>query len=197
MKISILGGGPAGLYFSILIKKARPDDEVALYERNRADDTFGFGVVFSDQTLDIFRRYDPESHAAILKNFAKVRLFRRTFDSHANQWRFAVEETQIGTEWLLRLDADYWPAHLEAALLFHEKFNEAEGAAQIARGLAINPNAAELHAQGVTISRKHVARLMRLEGLRTRARKRYRCTTMSDRDQPVAASLLDRRFEAE
>jgi anthraniloyl-CoA monooxygenase len=70
MKISILGGGPAGLYFSILIKKARPDYEVALYERNRADDTFGFGVVFSDQTLDIFRRYDPVSHAAILANFA-------------------------------------------------------------------------------------------------------------------------------
>lgn len=70
MKISVLGGGPAGLYFSILIKKARPDYEVALYERNRADDTFGFGVVFSDQTLDIFRRYDPVSHAAILANFA-------------------------------------------------------------------------------------------------------------------------------
>lgn len=70
MKISILGGGPAGLYFSILIKKAHPDYEVALYERNRADDTFGFGVVFSDQTLDIFRRYDPVSHAAILANFA-------------------------------------------------------------------------------------------------------------------------------
>ena len=70
MKISILGGGPAGLYFSILIKKTHPDYEVALYERNRADDTFGFGVVFSDQTLDIFRRYDPASHAAILANFA-------------------------------------------------------------------------------------------------------------------------------
>ena len=70
MKVSILGGGPAGLYFSILLKMARPECNVALYERNRADDTFGFGVVFSDQTLDIFRRYDPVSHAAILKNFA-------------------------------------------------------------------------------------------------------------------------------
>ncbi|MES2255298.1 MAG: bifunctional salicylyl-CoA 5-hydroxylase/oxidoreductase [Pseudomonadota bacterium] len=70
MKISILGGGPAGLYFSILLKKSRPNYDVALYERNRADDTFGFGVVFSDQTLDIFRRYDPVSHAAILDNFA-------------------------------------------------------------------------------------------------------------------------------
>ena len=70
MKVSILGGGPAGLYFSILLKKSRPECDIALYERNRADDTFGFGVVFSDQTLDIFRRYDPVSHAAILENFA-------------------------------------------------------------------------------------------------------------------------------
>jgi transposase InsO family protein len=56
---------------------------------------------------------------------------------------------------------------------------------------------AELHAQGIAVSRKHVARLMRNEGLRARMRKRYRCTTMSDHDQPVAANLLDRRFEAE
>ncbi len=70
MKVSILGGGPAGLYFSILLKKLRPDCLVDVYERNRADDTFGFGVVFSDQTLDIFKRYDPESHAEILANFA-------------------------------------------------------------------------------------------------------------------------------
>jgi len=56
---------------------------------------------------------------------------------------------------------------------------------------------AELHAQGVAVSRKHVARLMRGEGLRARMRKRYRCTTMSDHDQPVAANLLDWRFEAE
>jgi len=56
---------------------------------------------------------------------------------------------------------------------------------------------AELRAQGVAVSRKHIARLMRLEGLRARVRKRYRCTTMSDHDQPVPANLLHRRFEAE
>jgi anthraniloyl-CoA monooxygenase len=70
MKVSIIGGGPAGLYFSILLKKAQPASRIAIYERNRADDTFGFGVVFSDETLDIFRKYDAESHAAILDNFA-------------------------------------------------------------------------------------------------------------------------------
>jgi len=56
---------------------------------------------------------------------------------------------------------------------------------------------AELQPQGVAVSRKHVARLMRSEGLQARVRKRYRCTTMSDHDQPVAANILDRRFEAE
>ena len=70
MKISIVGGGPAGLYFAILMKAARPEIDIAVYERNRPDDTFGFGVVFSDQTLDTFARYDPPSHQAILENFS-------------------------------------------------------------------------------------------------------------------------------
>jgi anthraniloyl-CoA monooxygenase len=70
MKISVIGGGPAGLYFAILTKKAQPEADIKVYERNRPDDTFGFGVVFSDQTLDIFRTYDPESHQAILETFA-------------------------------------------------------------------------------------------------------------------------------
>lgn len=70
MKISILGGGPAGLYFAILIKKANPGHTVEVHERNGADDTFGFGVVFSDQTLDTFARYDRESYDEIVRNFA-------------------------------------------------------------------------------------------------------------------------------
>jgi len=52
MKIAIIGGGPAGLYAAILLRKQRPNAEITVYERNRADDTFGFGVVFSDATLD-------------------------------------------------------------------------------------------------------------------------------------------------
>ena len=70
MRISILGGGPAGLYFAILAKQANPRHDIAVWERNRADDTFGFGVVFSDQTLETFAKYDPPSHAAIVENFA-------------------------------------------------------------------------------------------------------------------------------
>ena len=70
MRIAILGGGPAGLYFAILAKRAWPLHDITVYERNRADDTFGFGVVFSDQTLEMFERYDAQSHAAIVANFA-------------------------------------------------------------------------------------------------------------------------------
>ena len=51
MRTNILGGGPAGLYLSILLKKRSPADEVVVYERNTPEDTFGWGVVFSDETL--------------------------------------------------------------------------------------------------------------------------------------------------
>ena len=54
MKVHVIGGGPAGLYFSILMKKAWPSTQITVFERNRADDTFGFGVVFSDETLEAF-----------------------------------------------------------------------------------------------------------------------------------------------
>ena len=54
MKINVIGGGPAGLYFAILMKKAWAEHDITVYERNRADDTFGFGVVFSDETLEHF-----------------------------------------------------------------------------------------------------------------------------------------------
>jgi anthraniloyl-CoA monooxygenase len=68
-RIVCLGGGPAGLYAAILFKKALPGARVEVYERNRPDDTFGWGVVFSDQTMQGFRATDPESHDAIVSNF--------------------------------------------------------------------------------------------------------------------------------
>ena len=70
MKIAIIGGGPAGLYSAILLKKQRPEAEITVYERNRADDTFGFGVVFSDATLDNFEKYDAPSYRRITEQFA-------------------------------------------------------------------------------------------------------------------------------
>jgi anthraniloyl-CoA monooxygenase len=70
MKIAIIGGGPAGLYFAILMKKQDPAHQITVYERNRPDDTFGFGVVFSDATLDTFERYDEPSYRRITQEFA-------------------------------------------------------------------------------------------------------------------------------
>jgi anthraniloyl-CoA monooxygenase len=70
MKIAVIGGGPAGLYFSILLRQSRPDAAITIHERNQADDTFGFGVVFSDQTLDTFKAHDLESYEAIRRSFA-------------------------------------------------------------------------------------------------------------------------------
>jgi anthraniloyl-CoA monooxygenase len=68
-RIVCLGGGPAGLYSAILFKKALPDALVEVHERNRPDDTFGWGVVFSDKTMAGFRDVDPESHDAIVDSF--------------------------------------------------------------------------------------------------------------------------------
>ena len=70
MKIVIIGGGPGGLYFALLMKKRHPDYEISVYERNQRDDTFGFGVVFSDETLDNLMDYDRQSYAAITKEFS-------------------------------------------------------------------------------------------------------------------------------
>ena len=69
MRIACIGGGPAGLYFAILMKKADPAHDITVYERNRPDDTFGWGVVFSDATLGNFQLADPESYEEITRNF--------------------------------------------------------------------------------------------------------------------------------
>ena len=69
MRIVCIGGGPAGLYFALLMKRARPQDDVMVVERNRPRDTFGWGVVFSDQTLGNLALADPHTHAVILDSF--------------------------------------------------------------------------------------------------------------------------------
>ncbi|MBX3275314.1 MAG: bifunctional salicylyl-CoA 5-hydroxylase/oxidoreductase [Sandaracinaceae bacterium] len=70
MRTHILGGGPAGLYLSILLKKSDPRREVHVFERNAPDDTFGWGVVFSDETLGNLEDADRESFRAITQAFA-------------------------------------------------------------------------------------------------------------------------------
>ena len=70
LNIAVVGGGPGGLYFALLTKKRRPDWHIEVYEQNSADDTFGFGVVFSDETLEEFLSRDAQSYAAITDAFA-------------------------------------------------------------------------------------------------------------------------------
>jgi 2-polyprenyl-6-methoxyphenol hydroxylase-like FAD-dependent oxidoreductase len=65
MRILVVGGGPAGLYFSYLAKRAHPDWQIRVVEQNRADSTFGFGVVFSDKALEFLRGDDPGTYDAI------------------------------------------------------------------------------------------------------------------------------------
>ncbi len=69
MKIKIIGGGPAGMYFAILMKKADTTYDIKIYERNGPNDTFGWGVVFSGRTLSNLRAADEPSHAEITRNF--------------------------------------------------------------------------------------------------------------------------------
>jgi anthraniloyl-CoA monooxygenase len=69
MKINVIGGGPAGLYFALLMRRAGAAREVTVYERNPPDATFGWGVVFSGRTLGNLREADEESHRRISESF--------------------------------------------------------------------------------------------------------------------------------
>src|SRR5260370_12279364 len=66
MNINIVGAGPAGLYFALLMKKADPSATITVYERDGADDTFGWGIVFSDQTFSYLRDSDAPSYEEIV-----------------------------------------------------------------------------------------------------------------------------------
>jgi anthraniloyl-CoA monooxygenase len=70
MRIAVIGGGPGGLYFAALAKQLDPGHDITIWERNAADDTFGFGVVFSDETLGGIEHADVEIYAAMRREFA-------------------------------------------------------------------------------------------------------------------------------
>ena len=70
MRVACIGGGPAGLNFAISMKLRDPSHEVVVFERNQADDTFGWGVVLSDEALGNLAKNDPVSAASIRENFA-------------------------------------------------------------------------------------------------------------------------------
>ncbi len=89
MRIDCVGGGPASLFLSILMKTRRPDSDIVVYERNRLGDTFGFGVVFSDETLANIAHADPASIETIESQFRywgemEVRFKGRTFDTEGH-----------------------------------------------------------------------------------------------------------------
>src|SRR6204780_4034677 len=71
VRIAVIGGGPGGLYFSALAKQLGPENEISVWERNAADDTFGFGVVFSDETLGGIEHAGPAVYRAMEREFAR------------------------------------------------------------------------------------------------------------------------------
>ncbi|MFG1608951.1 bifunctional salicylyl-CoA 5-hydroxylase/oxidoreductase [Actinoplanes sp. NPDC049265] len=71
MKVAVIGGGPGGLYFAALMKQLDPSHRITVWERNAADDTFGFGVVFSDETLGGIENADTEFAGAMADRFAR------------------------------------------------------------------------------------------------------------------------------
>ncbi|MBV9544982.1 MAG: hypothetical protein JOY61_11460, partial [Chloroflexi bacterium] len=70
-RVLVVGAGPGGLYFSILFKRAHPDAHVSIVERNPPDATFGFGVVFSDETLGYLQANDEPTFREITRTFAR------------------------------------------------------------------------------------------------------------------------------
>ncbi|MGH3278746.1 MAG: FAD-dependent monooxygenase, partial [Trebonia sp.] len=83
MKIAIVGGGPGGLYFAALMKGLDPRHDVTVWERNAPDDTFGFGVVFSDETLGGIEDADPVVHQQMERQFARWTDIDIGFNGHS------------------------------------------------------------------------------------------------------------------
>jgi anthraniloyl-CoA monooxygenase len=99
VNVAIVGGGPAGLYLAILIRKADPAAEVRVLERNAPDATFGWGVVFSEETLGALRDADPETHLEITDTFARwdrvdVRYRGRVLSSRGHSFS-AIARTRL------------------------------------------------------------------------------------------------------
>ena len=97
MRIAVLGGGPGGLYFAALAKQLDARHDITVWERNAAEDTFGFGVVFSDETLGGIEHADEEIFAAMRREFARwddidVHFRGNTF--HLGRARFRRDEPQ-------------------------------------------------------------------------------------------------------
>jgi anthraniloyl-CoA monooxygenase len=124
MRIACLGGGPAGLYFAIAMKRRRPADEIVVVERNRPYDTFGWGVVLSDETLVNLDASDPESADAIRQSFVywdDIAVFYRGTVTRSSGHGFCG----IGRRRLLNILQDRARA-LGVTLLFDTEFESAD-----------------------------------------------------------------------
>jgi anthraniloyl-CoA monooxygenase len=124
MRIDIIGGGPAGLYFAILMKKADPSHRISVYERNGPDDTFGWGVVFSGKTLANLRAADETSHKEITKGFEawdNVDVVHRNqkISIHGNSFSGI---SRIGLLKILQKRAE----QLDVDVSFHSEINDVE-----------------------------------------------------------------------
>ncbi len=105
MNVAIVGAGPAGLYLSILLKRDDPGHQVTVYERNRAQDTFGFGVVFSDETLENVGEADPETNqvmAAAAARWEDIEIHYRGTVMRSTGHRFSGVERKTLLELLGR-----------------------------------------------------------------------------------------------
>ena len=124
MRIACLGGGPAGLYFAIAMKRRQPTHEIVVVERNRPYATFGWGVVLSDETLVNLNASDPESADAIRRAFVY-------WDDIAVYYRGSVTRSSghgfcgIGRKCLLNILQDRARA-LGVALQFETEFENAD-----------------------------------------------------------------------
>jgi hypothetical protein len=108
MNIVCIGGGPAGLYFALLMKRAHPAHRIRVVERNLPYDTFGWGVVFSDQTMDNMRRCDPSPSADEVQQ-----AFNHWDDIELH---FKDRSHPLGRPWLRRHRAQAAAQHPSAAL---------------------------------------------------------------------------------
>ena len=149
MKIVCIGGGPAGLYFAILMKRADPAHDVVVLERNRPDDTFGFGVVFSDATIAQVESADAETYRAITDHFVHWddidvhfggRVLRSTghgFAGMSRQKLLTVLQSEAAS---LGIDVRY-----ETAVATRESFDEMTAGADLVLGVdGVNSTVREL-----------------------------------------------------